>query len=520
MVQVQPPFRAPTLLEMNIAELSTVFENAALVNHLALYVENILSVESAASIFNHANLTVAKAASIFNNANLTAAKAASVFDHANLSDDKASSIADLMTSAKILAILNTGSLTDGDKIGALLDGDPLAVADAATHVNAGVYAVALYASAFSSTQLAAAKAASIFDHANITVVNSYNILAHGNLLADKTQSIMYLITLATKLVDILTSGAGDLTVAADQEIAGVQRYGTVTVNVGKTLTLTGQPSALIAKTIANSGNIVKQVSGGAAGLKGKPNAGDGGQGAGGFVIFADVLGSSGIISADGEVGENAGVDTGGDTGGNVGGDGAFHSVAAEVPGTGGDGAGYGATIPVGGVNGGGGGSPIVGGGDGGGSTLTTSVSYAALADKVKKYVVDWVIENVFIKAPTVTMDIDIYGSGGGGGGDSGSHASTAGGGGSGGGEVLALCLTLNNTGTIRANGGVGGDSVAGVGLYDNEGGGGGGGLVYALYVSLTAAGTLQANGAAAGTGDSNDTPATAGGNGVATSQAV
>lgn len=334
---------------------------------------------------------------------------------------------------------------------------------------------------------------------------------------DFLQSVMYAIPFASKLVDILTDGAGDLTVAGDTDIAGVNRYETLTVNGGITLTLTDQPSALIVDTIANSGNIVKKLSGGASGTRGAAGTGEGGQGAGGFVVFADVLGSSGIISADGEAGEN-GTTTVGDGNGGDGGAGEFHRIGADVPGTGGNGA-YNSILPAGDINGAGGGAwSIREGGDGGGSVLTTPVSYAALAVKVRQYAIDWVIVNVFGKAPTITVSIDVYGSGGGGGMAANTNGACGGGGG-GGGEVLALCLTFNNTGTIRANAGVGGNGGT-EDTRDNEGGGGGGGLVYILYVALTNAGTLQANGAAAGAGDSFDTPATAGGNGVATSQDV
>ncbi len=466
--------------ERTVAQIATAMEGSTTAT-AALEV-NIYTDAFLASVFDHANLSVAKAASIIDNANMLVNVVAAMADSVNIS------------SARILAFLDTGSLTDTDKIAALLDGTSLTLANAITHVESETYTAAQYYDAFDSAQLG----------------------------ADRTQSILYGMTLAAWLVDILTSGAGDLTVAGDTEINGVNRYELLTVNGGITLTLALQPAALIVDTIANSGNIVKKLSGGAAGAAGGDNIGDGGQGAGGFVIFADVLGSSGIISADGEVGKNGTTVTVGGNGGN-GGAGEFHRVGADVPGTGGNGAyrvGDEGFRGDGGVDGGGAGSHDAArsGGDGGGSVLTTPASYAALAVKIRQYAIDWVIVNVFGKAPGATVSINVYGSGGGGGAGENVNAACGGGGG-GGGEVLALCLTLNNTGTIRANSGIGGNGGT-EGPFDNEGGGGGGGLVYILYVALTAAGVLQANGAAAGAGDSNDTVGQPGGNGVAMSQDV
>ncbi len=491
---------------------ASVFNHANLsAANAALIFEHVsMTAARAALIFEHANMAAARAGAIFSHANLSDAKAVSIYEHANLSDAKAASIADSITSAKILSMLNTASFTDADRIAALLDGTLLVVADASTQINTGVYADALYADAFESTYLA--------------VVRAYNLLIHANLTADRTQTVIYTMEMVAKLVDILTYGAGDLTVAGATTINGVNRYETLTVNGGITLTLGTRPSALIVGTIANSGNIVKTKDGGAAGTRAQPGAGEGGQGAGGFMIFADVLGSSGIISADGEAGENGTTVDANGSGGN-GGAGAFHRVAANVPGTGGNGA-YQSTAPAlrgdGGVDGGGGGAHVIApqaGGDGGGSVLTTRASYAVLATEIRQAAIDWVIVNVFGKVPGATVSIpDFYGSGGGGGAARDSQGAEGGGGG-GGGEVLALCFTLNNTGTVRANAGVGGDGGT-EGIQDNEGGGGGGGLVYVLYVALTAAGTFQALGAAAGAGDSADTAGQAGGNGVATSQAV
>jgi len=354
---------------------------------------------------------------------------------------------------------------------------------------------------------------------------AYSILTHANLSADKTQAILYSLPFNSKLIDILTYGAGDLTISSDTSISGVNRYGGLSIASGVTLTVTGQPGALITKEIINNGNIVKSPTGGAGGAAGAAGAGAGGQGGGGLVIFADGLVNPGVISADGEAGENGStVAASGD--GSDGGAGVFYRVGMDEPGLGGTGAYFSSDeseVPGikgdGGRNGGGGGQRLYRAGDGDGSTYTSFSTHRDLVDEIRKATIDWVIVNVFEKSPTSTVSIpNAYGSGGGGGAayDGGG---ACGGGGGGGGEILALCLSLNNTGTIRANGGDGGDGGT-EDTDDNEGGGGGGGVIYILYKILVSAGTIQANGGAAGTGDSRDTAATAGSAGLARIQAV
>jgi len=381
-----------------------------------------------------------------------------------------------------------------------------------------------------------AEVASILNSANITPSKVVQVLAspcldgarvdsilsHENLGADRLQQILYEAAFNSELVEALTKGAGDLTVSSDTSISGVNRYSTLTVESGVTLTVNGQPGALIVKTLNNNGTIAKSPTGGSPGTAGE-GGGRGGQGGGGIVIFASSLNSSGVIHADGEDGQPGSTTTTGRWG-SKGGAGAFFRVGTDAPGTGGDGA-YDSTIPeskgAGGVNGGGGGgfSDTRYGGDGDGSTLTDFSSYSDLADEIRKAVIDWVIVNIFGKSPTSTVSIpNVYGSGGGGGAVA-SGTGCCGGGGGGGGEILALCVELDNTGTIRANGGVGGDGGT-EGAKDNEGGGGGGGIVYVLYKTLVSTGTLQADGGAAGTGDSNDTAAVAGAAGMAKAEAV
>jgi len=385
-----------------------------------------------------------------------------------------------------------------------------------------VFSVGFVASVLNDANMTISKAADILESTNISSAKTYNILAHANLAADKTQSILYNLPFTAKLFDIITHGAGDLTVSADTSISGVNRYNTLTVNAGITLTITGQPGALIVKTLSNSGTITKSITGGAGGAA-APGAGAGGQGGGGLVIFASNLENLGVISADGENGGDGGTTTTYGDGGN-GGSGVFYRVGTDEPGLGGDGA-YDTANPDtrgdGGRNGGGGGSSgsSRAGGDGDGSSYTTFASYGDLADEIRQSVIDWFITNVIGKSPSSTISIpNVYGSGGGGGGSDGGSG-CGGGGGGGGGEILTLCLNLDNGGTIRANAGSGGNGGT-EGAKDEEGGGGGGGLVYILYKVLVSTGTLQANGGVAGTGDSYGTAATAGTTGVATAQAV
>jgi len=104
------------------------------------------------------------------------------------------------------------------------------------------------------------------------------------------------------------------------------------------------------------------------------------------------------------------------------------------------------------------------------------------------------------------------GGAGGTAGGSGNNAESGGGGGGGGGVILLYANTINNAGTIQANGGTGGNGgTSGTGLGGN-GGGGGGGAVILYYRATTGSGigTLQANGGAAGTGGNGGSAGAAG----------
>ncbi len=91
--------------------------------------------------------------------------------------------------------------------------------------------------------------------------------------------------------------------------------------------------------------------------------------------------------------------------------------------------------------------------------------------------------------------------GGGGGGDTTNSGGGGGGGGAGAGVVAIFFNTINNTGSILANGGAGGAGetpVAGDCGGGGGGGGGTGGWVYIVASTWTAQGTIHANGGAGG----------------------
>jgi hypothetical protein len=324
----------------------------------------------------------------------------------------------------------------------------------------------------------------------------YSVLSNASLTADKVQSILYLFPFSSKLVDIITYGASDLTVTANTTITGVNRYRTLTVS-GVTLSCDGQPSVIIAKTIFNNGSIAKTATGGAGGTPGATGAGAGGAGGGGLIIFCDSLIAfpASVLSADGVSGASGSTVSASGKGGG-GGAGAFIRMGDPVASGGGGG------TTNGGANGGGGGytgNVSYTGGSGGGSSVT---DVADLFDEVKKAVVDWFIVNVLGKTPTSTKAIpNVYGSGGGGGGAWDAYGA-GGGGGGGGGEIIILCRILNNNGTIRANGGNGGNGGS-EGSNDSGGGGGGGGFIYIFYKIILVTGTIQVNGGSGGTGDFN-----------------
>lgn len=105
------------------------------------------------------------------------------------------------------------------------------------------------------------------------------------------------------------------------------------------------------------------------------------------------------------------------------------------------------------------------------------------------------------------------GGGGSGGCNTGTGTATSGGGGGAAGAVLISCAILINSGTISANGGVGGDGVF-TGNGEGAGGGGGsGGWVWVAAGRIKSQGTITASGGTGGVG--NGGTATGGSNGTA-----
>jgi hypothetical protein len=387
-------------------------------------------------------------------------------------------------------------------------------ADIVAHCCSEIYSVSFAASLLTNTNITTSRAASILNSSKITadkaaaILSSISsstaasILANSSLSADKTQSILYSMTLSSKLIDILTSGASNWTVSSSTTISGVNRYYSLTVNSGVTLSIDGQPGVLIVKNLYCYGTIAKIATGGAGGSGGATGAGNGGNGGGGLIIFADSLTNSGVINADGAAGGNGSTVTT-NANGASGGSGFFYRVGSDSFGVGGGGGSSASNAygGAGGINGGGGGGAALGvGGAGDGSSYREYSDFVPLVETIRKAAIDWVIRNVYGKSPTATVGfISAYGSGGGGGGAY-DGACAGGGGGGGGGVVVIVCVSANNTGTVRANGGNGGNA-GNEGSYDGGGGGGGGGIVYVLAKSIANVGTVTATGGSGGTGD-------------------
>lgn len=127
----------------------------------------------------------------------------------NLDIGLVASIADNVnvSSAKLKAILDTGELTDPDRVATILDGSSLTADDAASHIENGitngVYTIDQYASFFNSTYLAIAKAASILNSANISVNNVVQILNSANLSKTRTHDIFWDANIAGRRDSIL-----------------------------------------------------------------------------------------------------------------------------------------------------------------------------------------------------------------------------------------------------------------------------------------------------------------------------
>jgi hypothetical protein len=394
----------------------------------------------------------------------------------------------------------------------ILNSSNLSVSKAATILNSNYLSVSKATLIVDNTNLSASRASTIFSDTNLLLDRVYSILANANLSANKAQSILYGIPLSSRIIDILTYGAGSITYGTNIDHGGGVFY-TIGVTSGATINAVGQPTVFIAKNFNCYGTISKSATGGSGGSAGA-GAGVGGVGGGGLIIITDNFVNSGVIQANGGKGGDGSTTTSGWAQGGIGGSGYFVRVGTDSAGSGSGGAGaFGPGGGAGAINGGGGGGIyfrydggiyeyIMYGGAGGSSSFVTYSDYTSLAEDIKKAAVDWFLVNKLSKNPSTTKSFpNIKGSGGGGGAGSDTFG-CCGGGGGGGGQVLIVCVSCNNTGTIRANGGNGGNG-GNEGAYDAAGGGGGGGIVYILYKTLTNLGVLQALGGDGGIGDAN-----------------
>jgi hypothetical protein len=294
------------------------------------------------------------------------------------------------------SILNSSGLSVS-KASAIINDENLSLPKAVAIMNDESLLISRAAAIMNDENLSAFKAAAIIDDENLSTSKAYNIITHDNLSANRTQEILYSMSISSKLVDILTYDAGDLTVSSNTTISGVNRYNTLTINSGVTLTIDGQPGALIVKTLNNSGTIVKSATGGTGGNPAAYGAGRGGNGGGGLIIFADYVINT-VIRANGDNGTSgSGTGLSGGWGGH-GGDGHYFRVGSDSAGNGGaGGSDTNGSAGGGGGNGGSGGDGYssYNGGNGGSVTYTTFSTYQSLAEHIKKSVIDWVLVNVF-----------------------------------------------------------------------------------------------------------------------------
>jgi len=191
------------------------------------------------------------------------------------------------------------------------------------------------------------------------------VLKNTYLSGDKAQALLYRFSLEDKLVDILTYDAPSVSVTANTTITGVNRYRSLSIASGVTLTVDGQPGAIIAYSLDNGGTIDKTATGAPGGAPGGAGGGAGGAGGGELIVFSRDLSNSGAIRANGAPGGN-GSTVAVRAAGGKGGSGLFVVVGSDVAGSGGAG-GNSAMGGAGGVNGGGGGGAYVyigGAGDG------------------------------------------------------------------------------------------------------------------------------------------------------------
>jgi hypothetical protein len=232
----------------------------------------------------------------------------------------------------------------------------------------------------------------------------------------------------------------------------------------------------------------------------------------GFRIFCSVaLNNAGTISANGN-------DASGSTGGaSVSAAGTYQCIGAagatgrNTTGAGTAGAGSGGSNVGGAASGAGGQADAGNAGGAANSTASPSANSGGF-----NHIWPW----LWGRAPGATaasnpVVINGGGSGGSGGANVGTGTATSGGGGGNGFTMGIFTKTLNNTGTISANGGGGGNaSVTG----DGKAGGGGGGAAGSLCVAtsrVVSLGTITANGGTGGSGAGGGSNGATGGNGLA-----
>jgi hypothetical protein len=340
-----------------------------------------------------------------------------------------------------------------------------------------------------------------------TILMNPNITVHG------LQKIMYGMVDAgafDKLLYVITYGASDYSVTASTTLTtGVNRYGTLSIASGTTLTLGAGPGVIIADTVSNSGTIASGWVKGSGGST-VSGAGAGGAGRGAVIILARSI-TVGTITANGVAGGDGSTVTASASGA-AGGAGNFWLISGDSVPSGGNGGGppgYGR--PNGG--GGGGGLSAYGyyGGDGGTATTTSFPSILSLLQEILKAVVDWWLVNIVGKTPSTIKTFPSLGGSGGGGAAAADNYGAGGGGGGGAGQIIIYGTSVT-AGTVQAKGGAGGAGGT-EGSRDAGGGGGGGGIIYVSYKSLTGTFTYDVSGGAGGTGDPT-LSGTAGGAGV------
>jgi hypothetical protein len=329
--------------------------------------------------------------------------------------------------------------------------------------------------------------------------NARVVLTHPNMTALGLQKIMYGMADAgayDKLLYIITYGASNYSVTANTTLTtGVNRYATLSISSGVTLTLGADPGVIIADTVSNSGTIASGWVCGAGGSPGASGAGAGGNGRGAVIILARSI-TVGTVTANGAAGGNGSTVAASASGG-AGGAGNFWLIGNDSVPKGGNGGG--SAGGAGNPNGGGGGGHGYGGGNGGSASTTTFNDALSLLSQLFKAVCDWWIINVMGKPLFSTTSIPTLGGSGGGGGGASDTVCAGGGGGGGGGQIIIYGTSVT-AGTVQAKAGAGGNG-GNEGNYDSGGGGGGGGIIYVLYKSLTGTFTYDVSGGAGGTGD-------------------